>query len=54
VDTINDRVWAVIDHNSEFAAAGPAAVPEPEALSLVGMGAALLIFGGAKRRRRKD
>lgn len=44
VDTANDYVWAVLDHNSEFAV-----IPEPSSLTLLGLGAAGLL---ARRRRR--
>lgn len=42
VDTTDNTVWAIIDHNSEFGA-----VPEPASLSLLAVGALLII-----RRRR--
>jgi len=45
-DTAADTVWAVLDHNSEFAAL--TAVPEPAAGMLVGLGLAVLL----RRRRR--
>jgi len=44
VDTAHHRVWAVIDHNSDFAAV----VPEPALLGLAGVGSMLLL----RRRRR--
>ena len=47
VDTTSNTVWAVIDHNSEFAVA---AVPEPSTIALLGaVGLAFVVF----RRRRK-
>jgi len=50
VDPINQRVWAVIDHNSEFAAAGVITdVPEPAALAFGVLGAAMVLI----RCRRK-
>ena len=43
VDTVNDRVWAVIDHNSSFGVGESTAVlPEPSS-------AALLAFGASAR-----
>jgi len=45
VDTVSHQVWAVIDHNSDFAAA----VPEPASLSLLAMGGLTLL-----RRRRGE
>jgi len=44
VDTVNNTVWAVVDHNSEFTAA-----PEPASAGLAAIGA-LTLFS---RRRRK-
>ena len=46
VNTANDTVWAVVNHNSEFAV-----VPEPSALVLLGVGAVGLL-GWAYRRRK--
>lgn len=43
VDTANNKVWAVVNHNSEFAAA-----PEPGSAALLGLGGVLL---GMRRRR---
>ena len=45
VDTSNGVVWAVVNHNSEFAV-----VPEPAALSLLALGGLALL----RRRRVKD
>jgi len=45
VDTTNNQVWAVIDHNSEFGA-----VPEPSTYALLALGGATLFF---TMRRRK-
>jgi hypothetical protein len=41
LDTSNDRVWAVLDHNSVFASG---AIPEPMTLSMLALGG-LLIAG---------
>jgi hypothetical protein len=46
VDIANNTVWAVLNHNSVFAA-----VPEPGSFVLAGMGLAGLAW--ASRRRRK-
>ena len=43
VDTVNNHVWAVLDHNSHFAA-----TPEPTSAVLLGLGTLLL----TTRRRR--
>ena len=45
VDTANDVVWAVVNHNSEFAV-----LPEPGTLALLALGELLL---GARRTRRR-
>ena len=45
VDTTGGVVWAVVNHNSEFAV-----VPEPAALSLLALGGLALL----RRRRVKD
>jgi len=45
VDTANHMVWAVIDHNSDFAV-----IPEPTSLGLLGLGALGLL---ARRGKRK-
>jgi len=42
VDSANNVVWAVIDHNSEFAV-----IPEPASLALLAAGGMLLL-----RKRR--
>lgn len=46
VDVANDRVWAVLDHNSEFGV-----VPEPSTILLAGLGA-LALLAVARRGRR--
>lgn len=44
VDTVNNVVWAVIDHNSEFMA-----IPEPASAGLLLLGGCMV---GLRRRRR--
>ena len=44
VDKANDTVWAVLDHNSEFAV-----LPEPASMALLALGGAVIL---ARRRRR--
>ena len=54
VDTVNDQVWAVIDHNSTFGVAldgQVVLVPEPSTYALFGLGALLLVI--AARRKQK-
>ena len=46
VNTSNDTVWAVLNHNSDYAV-----VPEPSTLALLGAGA-IGFFGWAWRRRK--
>ena len=36
LDTVNDTVWAVLNHNSDFAI-----VPEPSTFALLALGASL-------------
>ena len=46
VDTVNDVVWAVVDHNSPFAV-----IPEPGTLALLAAGLlGLLAYAWRKRR----
>jgi hypothetical protein len=49
VDLATDTVWAVLNHNSEFAAGEPNPVPEPAEAGLLIMGASSL-FAGRRRR----
>jgi autotransporter-associated beta strand protein len=51
-DTTAKTVWAVVDHNSEYAAIIPAAVPEPGSLALAALGIGLAGWAAARRRRR--
>jgi hypothetical protein len=46
VDTTSNKVWAVINHNSEFVVV----VPEPSAFALAGLGAALACYAAWRRR----
>lgn len=48
IDSLSHEVWAVVNHNSEFAVFGPAPAPEPSRVLLLLMGGCGLMF----RRRR--
>ena len=48
LDSGSHQVWAVLNHNSEFAVSG--AVPEPSSLIVLGSG--LMALGGVVRRRK--
>lgn len=48
VDTSTDTLWAVIDHNSQFAA-----VPEPSGLALAGIGIGLAAVAAYRRRGKQ-
>ena len=45
VNTVNHTVWAVVNHNSEFAA------PEPSTLVLLGIGAVTVLAYAWRKRR---
>lgn len=47
-DPVNNTVWAVIDHNSEFTVASLSPTPEPGSALLLGLGGML---AGCRRRR---
>ena len=49
-DTTANTVWAVVNHNSEYASI--VIVPEPGAFSLTGVGLALVCWTAARRRCR--
>lgn len=49
VDTANNEVWAVVNHNSEFGVTTGVVVPEPSAWASLAVGAAALL--GFRRRR---
>ena len=51
VDIAGNVVWAVLDHNSEFAASEAESVPEPSAIALALFG--LLMFPMLAWRRRE-
>jgi hypothetical protein len=55
VDTVNDRVWAVIDHNSSFGVGETTApLPEPCSGALVILGASALLAGRPRRPGRME
>lgn len=47
-DPVNNTVWAVIDHNSEFTVASLSPTPEPGSALLLGLGG---VLAGCRRRR---
>lgn len=49
VDTVNNTVWAVLNHNSEFAV-----IPEPASNGLLGLGLVVALLGGRSLRGRKS
>jgi hypothetical protein len=49
VNTANHTVWAVLDHNSDFAV-----VPEPATFALLGVGVVALVGYGWRRRRKRS
>lgn len=48
VDSANNTVWAVINHNSEFTVASAQTVPEPGSAVLLGLGG---LLAGLRRRK---
>jgi hypothetical protein len=52
VDTANNTVWAVVNHNSEFAVTAAEATPEPGDWTLLELGA--LVLGCCRRRPGKN
>jgi len=52
VDTTNDVVWAVLDHNSEFAAGGLDAVPEPATWASLAISIAAAVVLSRSRRHK--
>ncbi len=54
LDVVNQQVWAVIDHNSDFGVTnnGILLVPEPGSLALAGLGLGMAGVGLRLRRRR--
>jgi uncharacterized repeat protein (TIGR03803 family) len=51
-DPATHTAWAVLDHNSDFAVAGTAPVPEPSSVALLSGGVALLFLTQRLRRKR--
>ncbi len=49
VDTTNKTVWAVLNHNSDFAAA----IPEPTTMAMLALGGGLLTLRRRKRQFRR-
>ena len=50
IDTAGDTIWAVIDHNSQFAAVP---VPEPSTFALAGIGIGLAAVASYRRRAKQ-
>lgn len=50
VDTANNVVWAVIDHNSDFAVGSAQAAPEPGTCALMLMGMGAMLFRSRRNR----
>ncbi len=45
VDVTANKIWAVLDHNSDFGASGPtSAVPEPSTWALIGLACGFALF----------